>query len=259
MIRTIVSQLLGIARTALTARDRLWSGVWWTEWRLHRNEQRLARALAQYGEASMLVRQLTERHRRLEKGVKYWRPSDPVVVTVLEASERAGASRADLRLLALNRDVYRVRDKVEVRRGWPSIFLAWSACGVVFASWLMLAGLLAFSPADPNTRLVGATTLTVFYWFAWPGFGLYTTRPLGAVARSEKTIARVAKHHHIQNASVRTIEVDRHVRVGSRLGLSDSARKPNMGVTQSAVPPQSSTQTLLASKPPDRSEANFDV
>ena len=251
--------LIGIGKSVHKARDHFWSGVWWTDFLRHQNERRLALALERFGENSMPVRELTERHRRLENGCKYWRPSDPDVLRVLEASERAGASRADLRLLALNRDIYRHGDKVKVRRGWLLNFLAWATFGVVFAGWLMLACLFAFSPTDLSIRVLGITAVTLFYWFAWPGLGLYTTRPLGAVARSGETIEHVAERHHIRNASVSTIEAARHSRICSKLLPDDSAHWPSREATQSAVPPQHSTQTLTASTPPDRSEANFDV
>ena len=144
----VVSKLKGAAKKFLKARDRFWSGVWWTEWQIRRNEGRLADALEEFGEDSMPVRRLTERHRELVKGARYWRSSDPVVMRVLEASERAGASRSDLRVLALNRDVVRVDDKVQVRRGWGYTLIAMFALGIFLAIWLMLmaqVGVSSFS------------------------------------------------------------------------------------------------------------------
>lgn len=201
-----ISKLKATAKSFFRARDRFWSGVWWTEWRLRRNERRLAVALEEFGEYSMPVRQLTERHRRLEKGAKYWRPSDPVVIRVLEASERAGASRSDLRVLALNRDVVRVNGRVQVRRGWGYTLLAMSALGVFLTIWLMLIAQIVSSPVRWEARAAVAGGLTFFFWLIWPGWGLYTTRALDAVAKVGETVGHTGKQHEIATASVSLIQ-----------------------------------------------------
>lgn len=208
-MRAKFSKLKGYVKDFLKARDRFWSGVWWTQWRLRRNEQLLAVALEQFGEDSMLVRQLTERHRILEKGVKYWRPSDPVVVRVLEASEKAGASRSDLRVLALNRDVYRVHDKIKVRRGWFFIMLAMMAVGVTFLIWLMLLAQIVSAPAGWTTRGSVALLETFFFWLVWPGLGLYTTRALEAVANVGEIVERIGAQQRVGSASVTSIDTHR--------------------------------------------------
>lgn len=206
------SKLKAAARSVLRARDRFWSGVWWTEWRLRRNEQLLTDALERFGEDSMLVRQLTERHRKLEKGVKYWRPSDAVVVRALEASERAGVARSDLRVLALNRDVVRVRDKVQVRRGWLSTVLAISALAVFLATWLLLIAQILSAPIGWEMRVAGAGVVTFLFWLIWPGWGLYTVRPLCAAAQVGETVERIAELHKTRSASVSSIEAVREPR-----------------------------------------------
>jgi hypothetical protein len=206
------SILKAAARSVLRARDRFWSGVWWTEWRLRRNEQLLTDALERFGEDSMLVRQLTERHRKLEKGVKYWRPSEAVVVHALEASERAGVARSDLRVLALNRDVVRVRDKVQVRRGWLSTVLAMSALAIFLAIWLMLIAQILSAPIGWEMRVAGAGVVTFLFWLIWPGWGLYTARPLCAAAQVGETVERIAELHKTGSASVSSIEAVREPR-----------------------------------------------
>ncbi|MBW7834379.1 MAG: hypothetical protein H3C29_14330 [Simplicispira suum] len=205
----VVSRLKDAAKGFLKARDRFWSGVWWTEWQIRRNERRLADALEEFGEDSMPVRQLTERHRKLVKGARYWRPSDPVVIRVLEASERAGASRSDLRVLALNRDFVRVGDKVQVRRGWGYMLLAMSALGIFLAIWLMLMVQVVSSPARWEVRAAVAGGLTFFLWLIWPGWGLYTTRALDAAVKSGETVGRTGEQQKIGSASVTSIEVRR--------------------------------------------------
>lgn len=209
----VVSRLKDAAKGFLKARDRFWSGVWWTEWQMQRNERKLADALEEFGEDSMPVRQLTERHRKLVKGARYWRPSDPVVMRVLEASERAGASRSDLRLLALNRDVVRVDDKVQVRRGWGYTLLAMSALGIFLAIWLMLMAQIVSSPARWEIKAAVAGSVTFFFWLIWPGWGLYTNRALDAAVKTGEIVERTGKQHEIKSASVCSIQMQlRHRR-----------------------------------------------
>lgn len=205
----VVSKLKDAAKNFLKARDRFWSGVWWTEWKIRRNERKLADALEEFGEDSMPVRQLTERHRKLVKGARYWRPSDPVVMRVLEASERAGASRSDLRVLALNRDVVRVGDKVQVRRAWGYTLLAMSAQGIFLAIWLMLMVHVVSSPARWEVRAAVAGGLTFLFWLIWPGWGLYTTRALDAAASAGETIERLGEQHNVESATVISMQEQR--------------------------------------------------
>ncbi|BEU94313.1 hypothetical protein ACDW_00180 [Acidovorax sp. DW039] len=205
----VVSKLKDTAKNFLKARDRFWSGVWWTEWQIRRNERKLAEALEDFGEDSMPVRQLTERHRKLVKGARYWRPSDPVVIRVLEASERAGASRSDLRVLALNRDAVRVNDQVQVRRGWGYTLLAMSALGIFLAIWLMLMAQVASSPARWEIKAAIAGGVTLFFWLIWPGWGLYTTRALDAAASAGETVERIGGLHNVESATVISMQEQR--------------------------------------------------
>lgn len=198
----VASGLKAVVAGFLEARDRFWSGVWRTEWRIRRNERRLAEALEEFGEDSMPVRQLTEWHRKLEKGAKYWRLSDPVVIRVLEASERAGASRSDLRILAMNRDVFRTRNKVHVRRGWLLNISAIMAVTVVFCGWLMMAIPIATAPIGLPQKVGATVAMTFIFWLIWPGWGLYTTRALGALTRVGDTVERLCERQEVRSAKV---------------------------------------------------------
>jgi hypothetical protein len=180
-------------RTVVEIRDRFWSGVWWTEWRRRRQEALMAKVLEDAGEDSMAARTVTERHRWLERGVKYWRPSPPLVVAALEASERAGVSRRDLRILALNRDVRQVGDEVRVRRAWWAPVLAYSALILILCHWALLSALVVFSPATWIAKLTGVAAISCLYWFLWPGFGLYSTRAYVAVKRSGTAVEEAAR------------------------------------------------------------------
>lgn len=193
LVRRWLQALSRSMRTVSETRDRFWSGVWWTEWRRWRQEDRMAEVLAEAGEDSMAARTVTERHRWLERGVKYWRPSPPLVVAVLEASERAGVPRRDLRLLALNRDICQVGDDVRVRRTWWAPVLAYSALILILCHWALLSALVVFSPASWISKFIGVGVITLLYWFLWPGFGLYSTRAYAAVKRSGTAVDEAAR------------------------------------------------------------------
>lgn len=180
-------------RTISEKRDRFWSGVWWTEWRRRRQEDRMAEVLKNAGEDSMAARTVTERHRSLERGVKYWRPSPPLVTAALEAGERAGVPRRDLRLLALNRDIRQVGDGVMVRRAWWAPVLAYSALILILCHWALLSALVVFSPVMWIAKLTGVAAISFFYWFLWPGFGLYSTSAYAAVKRSGTAVEDAAR------------------------------------------------------------------
>ncbi len=202
----VVSQSMS---TVVESRDRFWSGVWWTEWRRRRQEALMAKVLEDAGEDSMAARTVTERHRWLERGVKYWRPSPPLVIAALEASERAGVPRRDLQLLALNRDLRQVGDDVKVRRAWWAPVLAYSALILILCHWALLSALVVFSPAMWLAKVMGVATISFFYWFLWPGFGLYSTQAYAAVKRSGTAVEQAARAASPRKAPVVPLQAHR--------------------------------------------------
>lgn len=188
-----------------SARDRFWAALWWTHLRLYLNEIRLAYALEKYGEDAMLVRAITERHRRLVRGLRYWRTSDSEVLSVLENCESAGVPMSDLQILALNRDLQRTQDGVAVRRGWGYAALAYMAVGLTFLHWFVLTALVLIAPSGLAEKMLGLMVVNGFYWFVWPGLALYTTRPLAAIKRSGRAIEVVAMGTRMACAQVATL------------------------------------------------------
>lgn len=187
------------------ARDRFWAALWWTRLLLYLNEIRLTYALEKYGEDSLLVRAITERHRRLVRGSRYWRTSDPLVLSVLENCESAGVPMSDLQILALNRDLQRSQDGVAIRRGWGYAALAYMAVGLTFLHWFVLTALVLIAPSGATEKVLGLMVVSGFYWFVWPGLALYTTRPLAAIKRSGCAIEAVAMGTTMHCAQVLTL------------------------------------------------------
>jgi len=183
-------------------RDRFWAALWWTRLSLYLNEIQLAYALEKHGEDSMFVRAITERHRRLVKGLRYWRTSDPLVLNVLEKCEREGVPIADLQLLTLNRDIRSKKDGVVIQRGWGYAVLAYMAAGFTLFHWFVFTTLVLTAPLELTEKVLGLLAVSGFYWFVWAGLALYTTRPLAAIMRSGSAIEAIAMRSRRSTAQI---------------------------------------------------------
>lgn len=187
-----MKKVADLATQAQTWLDHFWSGVWWLALRRWRQEQKLAAALENTGEKSIVTRRAVERYRVLERNIKFWRMSPPLILDALEASRRAGVSMNDLQLLALNKDVRFVGEAVKVRRAWWNEAAAYLAVVLVWASWAMLTVLIAASPAQWPGKVAGVAVLSLLFWVLWSGWALYFTRANGAVKRSGDAVEAAA-------------------------------------------------------------------
>ncbi len=185
-----ISRLAGKVKNAV---DKFWAGAWSIELRRWWQERKMAAALEETGEYSMVTRWAMERYRVLEQSLKFWRISHPLVLNALEASHRAGVPLDDLKLLALNKDVRVVGDTVKVRRSLWSKVLAPLAVAVVLLNWARLCALVVLTPAPWPGKLVAFAVVTLLFWWLWRGFALYTTRSNAAVERSGAVVEAIAK------------------------------------------------------------------
>jgi hypothetical protein len=192
MYTSSMKTIAELAIKAQTSLDRFWSAVWLLALRRWWQERKLAVALEVTGEQSMATRRAAERFRLLERSMKFWRTSPPLILDALEASRRAGVPMNDLRLLALNRDLRVVGNTVTVRRQWWSEGLAFVVVAAVWASWARLVVLIADSSVPLLGRIAGVLMLTLFYWVWWRGVTLYSTRANAAVKRSGAAVEAVA-------------------------------------------------------------------
>lgn len=187
-----LKKVTDLATQAQTSLDHFWSGVWWLALRRWRQERMLAAALENTGEQSIATRRAMEQYRVLERNIKFWRMSPPLILNALEASRRAGVPMNDLRLLALNKDVRVVGGTVKVRRAWWNEATAYLAVIVVWANWAMLAVLIVASSAQWLGKVAGVAVLTLLYWALWRGWALYSTRANAAIKRSGDAVEAVA-------------------------------------------------------------------
>ena len=187
-----MKQIAVLAEKVEKAVDYFWAGVWVIGLRRWWYERRLGIALEETGEYSMITRWATERYRVLERSIRFWRASPPLVLDALEASQRAGVPLDDLKVLALNKDVRVVGNTVKVRRSWWSKVLAPLAVAVVFLNWARLSALVVLTPAPWLGKLLALALVTLLFWWFWCGFALYTTRSNAAVKRSGAAVEAVA-------------------------------------------------------------------
>lgn len=180
------------APEVLVAVDRFWSGVWLLALRRWWQERKLADALEETGEQSIITRRVTERYRVLERSMCFWRASPPLVLNALEAGHRAGIPLDDLQMLALNRDLRVEGNTVKVRRNWWIKLLAPLAVAVVVLNWARLSTLVVLASAPWWAKLTALLVITVLFWWFWRGFALYTTRANTAIKRSGAAMEAVA-------------------------------------------------------------------
>lgn len=183
---------LPTAAAVLAAVDRFWSGVWWLALRQWWQERKLAAALEETGEQSLVTRRVTEQYRVLERSKRFWRASPPLVLDALEAGQRAGIPVDDLKMLALNRDLRVVGNAVKVRRNWWSKLLTPLAAAAVVLNWARLSVLVMLASAPVWAKLMALLGITLLFWWFWRGFALYTTRANAALKRSGAAVEAVA-------------------------------------------------------------------
>lgn len=201
-----MKQIAVLAVKLEKAVDYFWAGVWVIGLRRWWYERRLGIALEETGEYSMITRWATERYRVLERSIRFWRASPPLVLDALEASQRAGVPLDDLKVLALNKDVRVVGNTVKVRRSWWSKVLAPLAVAVVFLNWARLSALVVLTPAPWLGKLLALALVTLLFWWFWRGFALYTTRSNAAVKRSGAAVEAVAMSMSREPAIIRMVD-----------------------------------------------------
>ncbi len=190
----------------LLAVDRFWSGVWWLALRRWWQERKLASSLEVTGEQSLITRGVTERYRVLERSMKFWRASPPLVLDALEAGQRAGIPVNDLQILALNKDVCVVNGAVKVRRAWWNKVITALALAVVVLNWARLSALVVLASAPWWAKLIALLAITLLFLWFWRGFALYTTRASAAIKRSGAAVEAAALNVSRKPAMVHTVD-----------------------------------------------------
>lgn len=194
----VVASLLRSLRYLQLAIDQFWAGVWVLRLKLWLQERDLAQSLEKYGEKSMVVRSETEKYRRLDRSLHYWRASPPLIQAALEASENLGVPLTDLRLLAVNREVRQKGTTVHVVNSWAILLLAYPMLALTLVYWAAFTTLFALADAPLVVKLLAIAFTTLSYWILGSGLCLYTTRSYAAARRSGTQVQCAIKNNSLQ-------------------------------------------------------------
>jgi hypothetical protein len=183
-----------------TRLDEVASGAWW--WRACRliAERRLERALEKFGDRSIVVRRETERYRRLQFAVTYWRLAPaPVRQVVLEA-RRTGVNMSDLRLIVVNGDLKVVNGSVVLQRSILMRAASAPQATVVAIHFTLMCTLVVLLPGPLWLKVLAIGSILLVYGSLYRAWSLYAYRPLMAVRRVGARIDLICLRATIDNA-----------------------------------------------------------
>lgn len=164
------------------ALDPFFAGRWY--WSMTRwiAERQLQHALDQHGDRSMQVRQATERYRRADFAVRYWRSAPGPVMRIAEQALDAGVPMHAIRLLVLNTDL-RIRDgQVHLRRPFIVTVLNTVLATIVGVHMFLMCLLAVTAPGPTWLKITVILAVAFVYCFLYYGWSLYTSRPHQIIA-----------------------------------------------------------------------------
>ncbi|QNP41614.1 hypothetical protein [Lysobacter solisilvae (ex Woo and Kim 2020)] len=184
-----------------TGLDEVFSGRWW--WRACRYvaERRLEWVLNQFGENSLAARRETERYRRMQFAVTFWRPAPSPVRQVVLRARQAGVSMSDLQLIVLNTDVRTRSNKAFVRRSVLARALSATMATVVGVHWFLMYVLAVTAPGPIWLKILVILGIFVVYATLYRGWSLYAYRALAAVDQSGKQLDQLCSQSNSGNSA----------------------------------------------------------
>lgn len=171
--------------------DAIFSGVWWWHARRHLAERRLAQSLEETGSKSLETRWHTERCRRLQFAVVYWRTAPAPVRQIARAAYDAGLPLADIRLIVLNTDLRERNGTIILRRSTLARALSAAFAAVVGLHWLLMYCLAITAPEASWLKALVIVGICAVYATLYRGWSLYAYRALAAVDKSRDELDRI--------------------------------------------------------------------
>lgn len=156
--------------------DPFFAGRWYWSMKRWIAERQLQHALEQHGDQSMQARHATERYRRADFAVRYWRLAPGPVMWIAEQALDAGVPLHAIRLVVLNTDLRIQSGQVHLRR--PFIV---TVLNTIFATivgvHMFLMCLMAVTAAGPIwLKVTVILTVAFVYCFLYYGWSLYASR-----------------------------------------------------------------------------------
>ena len=162
--------------------DPVFAGRWY--WSLKRwiAERQLQHALEQHGDQSMQVRQATERYRRADFAVRYWRSAPGPVMRIAEQALDAGVPLHAIRLVVLNTDLRIQSGQVHLRRPFIVTVLNTIFATIVGVHMFLMCLMAVTAPGPIRLKVTVILAVAFVYCFLYYGWSLYTSRPQNIIA-----------------------------------------------------------------------------
>lgn len=182
MKRLLPSTMLTAVQWIGQKLDPFFAGRWYWSLKRWAAERHLAKALDRHGEHSMPIRRATERYRRVEFAVRYWRSAPGPVMRIAERALDAGVPMHAIRLVVLNTDL-RIRDgQVHLRRPFIVTVLNTIFATIVGVHMLLMC-MTAVTASGPTwLKVVVILAVAFVYCFLYYGWSLYTSRAQQTIA-----------------------------------------------------------------------------
>ena len=162
--------------------DPFFAGRWYWSMKRWIAERQLQHALEQHGDQSMQARQATERYRRADFAVRYWRSAPGPVMQVADQALVAGVPMHAVRLVVLSTDL-RIRDgQVHLRRPFIVTVLNTIFATIVGVHMLLMCLMTVTAPGPVWLKVTVILAVAFVYCFLYYGWSRYTSRPQNIIA-----------------------------------------------------------------------------
>ena len=162
--------------------DPFFAGRWYWSMKRWIAERQLQYALEQHGDQSMQARQATERYRRADFAVRYWRSAPGPVMRIAEQALDAGVPLHALRLVVLNTDLRIRSGQVHLRRPFIVTVLNTIFATIVGVHMFLMCLMAVTAPGPTWLKITVILAVAFVYCFLYYGWSLYTSRPQQIIA-----------------------------------------------------------------------------
>jgi len=158
------------------ALDPFFAGRWYWSMKRWIAERQLQHALEQHGDQSMQVRQATERYRRADFAVRYWRSAPGPVMRIAEQALDAGVPMHAIRLLVLNTDLRIRGGQVYLRRPFIVTVLNTIFATIICVHMFLMCLMAITAPGPIWLKITVIIAVAFVYCFLYYGWSLYASR-----------------------------------------------------------------------------------
>lgn len=197
--------------------DPFFAGRWYWSMKRWIVERELQHALEQHGDQSMQARQATERYRRADFAVRYWRSAPGPVMRIAEQALDAGVPLHAVRLVVLNTDLRIRSGQVHLRRPFIVTVLNTVFATIVGVHMFLMCLMAVTAPGPAYLKITVIVAVALVYCFLYYGWSLYTSRPGQVLSKHEQTFKELcAAITDRSNQNVRSLSSQESSRPATR-------------------------------------------